>query len=316
MLKSVVTRFRAYQLGNEGASFSYFADGKFTLVEARITKTSYPSLMAELKACGKQTPDTLHITSWDQDHCDAGELGYILEHLCPTRIEYPGYLPHCDNAEEALNLILAYGEQKRRQGRVVKCQRIDPPYIASLSDAAEFGYNNILFHPKMISADCNNDNSTVKLFRGGSFNVLSLGDVESVAISANLRRYRAIQREVDIMILAHHGADNGFTNKKFLQAVTPCVAVCTSDYDNQFEHPKQEIRDLLYEHDIPIYTTKTGDLLVQSVGDHSSKYQVVNLIAGSTEVSSVRVGYSKKSRFLSQNADTIRNLYRRPNRGP
>lgn len=317
MLKSVVTRFRAYQLGNEGASFSYFADGNFTLVEARITKTSYQSLIAELKACGKQTPDVLHITSWDQDHCDADELGYILKHLRPTRIEYPGYSPHCDNAKNALIMILAYREQNRLQDRKVECQCIDPAYIASLSEAASFGYNNIFFHPRMISADCNNDNSTVKLFRRGSFNVLSLGDVESVAISANLRRFRSIQKEVDIMILAHHGADNGFTNKKFLQVVTPCAAICTSNYDNQFEHPKQEIRDLLNEHDIPIYTTKTGDVLVQSVGDHSSKYQVVNLIAGSTEVSSVQVRPSKKAHFLSQNADTIRNLYRRhPNRGP
>ena len=316
MLKSVLTRFRAYQLGNEGASFSYFADGKFTFVEARITKISSPSLMEELKACGKQSLDTLHITSWDQDHCDVVELGHILEHLLPTRIEYPGYTPHCDNAEEALKVILAYREQKRRQGRVVECQRIDPPYIASLNNAPEFGYNSILFHPKNISADNNNDNSTVKLFRSGSFNVLSLGDVESTAISANLRCYRSIQREVDIMILAHHGADNGFTNKKFLQVVKPCIAVCTSNYDNQFDHPKQEIRDLLHEYEIPIYTTKTGDVLVQSVGDHSNKYQVVNLIAGSTEVSSVRVGRSKKAHFLSQNADTVRNSYRRPNRGP
>lgn len=316
MLKSVVTRFRAYQLGNEGSSFSYFADGKFTLVEARVTKTSFPSLMAELKVCGKQTLDTLHITSWDHDHCDAGELGYILENLCPTRIEYPGYPPHSDNAKDALNLIRGYREQKRRQGHMVECQQIDPPYIASLSEAAEFGYNNILFHPKTISADSNNDNSTVKLFRRGSFNVLSLGDVESAAISANLRCYRSIKREVDIIILAHHGADNGFTNKKFLQVVAPCVAVCTSNYDNQFEHPKQEIRDLLFEYDIPIYTTKTGDLIVQSVGDHKSKYQVANLIAGSTKVSSLRNGHSKKAHFLSQNADTVRNLYRHPNRGP
>lgn len=316
MLKSVVTRFRAYQLGNEGSSFSYFGEGKFTLVEARITKTSFPRLMAELKVCGKQTLDTLHITSWDHDHCDAGELGYILENLCPTRIEYPGYPPHSDNAKEALNLILTYRDQKSRQGRAVECQRIDPPYIASLSEAAEFGYSNILYHPKTISVDCNNDNSTVKHFRRGSFNVLSLGDVESAAISANLRRYRSIEREVDIIILAHHGADNGFTNRKFLQAIKPCVAVCTSNYDNQFEHPKQEIRDLLYEYDIPIYTTKTGDLLVRSVGDHSSKYQVVNLNSGSTNISSVQVRRSKKAHFLSQNADTVRNLYRHSNRGP
>jgi competence protein ComEC len=40
MLKGVKTRFRAYQLGSAGSSFSYFADGHFTLLEARLTDTS------------------------------------------------------------------------------------------------------------------------------------------------------------------------------------------------------------------------------------------------------------------------------------
>lgn len=64
-LLPVVTRFRAYQLGTAGSSFSYFAGNHFTLIEAQIAEKSLPHLQAELKACGKKTIDTLHVTSWD-----------------------------------------------------------------------------------------------------------------------------------------------------------------------------------------------------------------------------------------------------------
>lgn len=33
--RSIITRFRAYQLGTAGASFSLFVDGTFTLLEAK-----------------------------------------------------------------------------------------------------------------------------------------------------------------------------------------------------------------------------------------------------------------------------------------
>jgi competence protein ComEC len=42
------------------------------------------------------------------------------------------------------------------------------------------------------------------------------------------------------MILAHHGADNGFTTKSFLAHIDPALAICSSDYDN----PREEIREL------------------------------------------------------------------------
>lgn len=52
-LKPVNTRFRAYQLGEPGSSFSYFADDHFTLIEAKLTDRSYASLAKELSVCGK-----------------------------------------------------------------------------------------------------------------------------------------------------------------------------------------------------------------------------------------------------------------------
>lgn len=37
-LKAIHTRFRAYQLGQAGASFSYLAGNHFTLIEAAATE--------------------------------------------------------------------------------------------------------------------------------------------------------------------------------------------------------------------------------------------------------------------------------------
>ena len=139
------------------------------------------------------------------------------------------------------------------------------------------------------------------------FNVASLGDIEDSQIGSMLRRSKAFCEEVDVMILAHHGADNGLTTKKFLEATRPTIAICSSDYDNTYEHPRQEIRDALHELEIPIYTTKTGDVVIESSRSHSAYYSVDNFIANSTRISSSKTFSSKKSRLLRMNADTIRN---------
>lgn len=303
-LERKFTRFRAYQLGNEGASYSYFDGSYFTLVEARLTETSELSLKSELKACGQATINCLHITSWDTDHCNVNELKKILEEYCPKKIEYPGYPPHTDSGDESLKIIKAYKSDQR------KIQKIDPKYIDSLESSKSFGYRNVLYHPKSIS-EKSNDNSTVKLFRTGCFNVASLGDVEDTNIASRIRGCKTFKNETDIIILAHHGADNGFTTNSFLKVVKPKVAVCCSNYSNQYDHPKQEIRDLLHKNEIRLFTTKTGDILIESTGEHLSTYKVTNLISDSSKISSTYAFKSKKSCFLAHNKDAIRNMYKK-----
>ncbi len=305
----VLTRFRGYQLGGEGSSFSYFADDKFTLIEGRATDISKPQLIHELKACGKRTIDTLHITSWDQDHCSVPGLEWILKELPPTRIEIPGYQPHTESGSKCATMIREYRHHWIGRGHSVTTQAIDPPYIESLGRAQHLGYRDILYHPK-IFRDQSNDNSTVKFFRTGAFNVLSLGDVEHQDIAAMLKRCKTLCREVDVMILAHHGADNGFTTKRLLSELSPTLAICSSNYDNKFEHPRQEIRDLLYQQEIPLFTTKTGDVIIQSIGGHTMDYHVMNLCADSSRISSTKMFRSRKSRLLLMNQDTIRNVVR------
>jgi competence protein ComEC len=309
MMKPIVTRFRAYQLGSAGSSFSYFAGGHFTIMEARLTELNRPQLEFEMKLCGVSSADILHITSWDADHCATSELEALLALTTPSRIECPGYDPHCDHAERAAAIIVAYEKSRRQSNRIVAVECITPGYIAGLSFADRLAFTDIFYHPQQIDPQNNNDNSTVKFLRRGAFNVLSLGDVESVNLSAQLRRQKFLGLETDVIILAHHGADNGFTNKKFLRHVEPLLAICSSNFDNQHDHPDEAIRDLLYELGIRLMTTKTGDVLVHSIGDHTGSYRAVNFKSNSTEISSTINFRAKKAELLSYNGDTIRQIY-------
>jgi len=314
-IKSKFTRFRAYQLCNAGSSFSYFNGSEFTLIEARYNDINEEKIKQEMELCNVDRIHNLHITSWDMDHCSPSQLERLLTDFNPNKIEYPGYEPHTDAGNKSLKIIREY----EKKGKAIKANRkiisVTPKYISSLDEAENYGYRDTLHHPRFIDRESSNNNSTIKHFRSGSFNVLSLGDIECNNIASGLRRQRTINQETDVMILAHHGASNGFTTSAFIKTVRPAVAIASADYANKFEHPKQEIRDLLHKHKVKLFTTKTGDIIIFSTGNHTGNYRLVNLKAGSTEVSSQYDFYARKSRFLKNNFDAIRAKINRGNRG-
>jgi competence protein ComEC len=316
--KQVKTRFRAYKLGNPGSSFSYCYENYFTLIEARLNECSMPSLVSELAECGKEKIDCLHITSWDNDHCNPEELKVILSKFSPKTIEKPGYDPHTDDGKDSEKLIDSYKEQRKQNNESIVVRRTDPAYIKSLDPAEGYGYKEVCYWPKEIKEEDGkaNDNSSVKLFRSGSFNVLSTGDVEDHMIGLRFLG-DILKNELDVLILPHHGSKNGCVQQRFLKETAPAVTICSSDFDNQHEHPSEEIKELLFKHEIPCFTTKTGDVIVRSTGDHSGSYEVVNLIKDSSEVSSVKQYVAKKRKLLSVNKDTLRaRIQGKPFRGP
>ncbi len=206
----------------------------------------------------------------------------IISHLKPSIIEVPGYKPISDSGKESINIISEF----ERIGGIVHV--IGPDYIESLPFARGETATNLILWPRKISSINMNDNSVAKLFRIGHFKVASYGDLESESISNEINYDSIMTTEVDVMILAHHGADNGFTNRSMLKSVKPTVAVCTSNYDNQYSHPKQEIRQLLHANDIPLFTTKAGDIIIESDSTHSNIYTVYNLMSSNNQISTVK----------------------------
>lgn len=177
--------------------------------------------------------------------------------LKPSVIEYPSYQPDTETGKKCFRIIRNYNEGQST--------RITPSFVKeSISKAVALRGSNIYYNPIDI-VDNHNDNSIVKFFRIGSFQILSLGDCEDEEIGDRLQNYEILNNEVDILLLAHHGSHNSICSMEFLRNINPKVAICTSNYDNKFEHPDQAVRNRLNTLGIPYFTTKTGDIVIESI---------------------------------------------------
>jgi len=281
------TRFRAYQLGEKGASFSLSVDQYFILIEARYNNVNKQHIKNEMRLSGVSHIDVLHITSWDEDHCKSTELEDIVKELKPSFIECPGYSPHTITGLRSLSIIT------NSNSKVIS---VTPTLIKNQVFTRLFGHD-LFFGPNDISDNTSSNNkSTIKLFRIGSFQVLSLGDCEDEAIANELMQNDVIAKEVDVLILAHHGADNGFTSTDFLKTVNPKVAICACDWDNMYSHPAPEVRSMLSNLNIKYYSTKAGDIIIQSVDKYN--FKVSNYISNSEKKESVEV-FSNKTFYTN-----------------
>lgn len=164
-LKTIETRFRAYTLKSAGSSFSYATKNDFVLIEARAPEDVRERIFEEMNYFGHKQASILHITSWDTDHCNSNELEWILEHIKPKVVEYPWYNPEGDMSIKSLDLIIDY---KKKEQEKIKATAVTPQFVKSLSSGNS--YKNIIFHPKEYSNKAN-DNSIIKFFRSGMFNV-------------------------------------------------------------------------------------------------------------------------------------------------
>lgn len=259
------TKFRAFQLDSEGSLFSYYKAGRYTLIEARLPKGGITVLREDIGVHQKTRIDLLHITSWDVDHCNYDDLVQILNNFRPEVIQVPAYLPETEEGKLCHNIIFKYDYIHSRY--VNNVQPVTKEFLLSLPEAQSYSSGDVVYASEYDS-EVKNDMSLIRLFRSDGFSVLSLGDCESESISERLQNYSILRGEVDVMILSHHGAENGLTSGELLDAVKPLLAVCSSNYDNKFDHPSDSIRSLLAAKGVPLLTTKRGDIIiVQEVGD-------------------------------------------------
>lgn len=276
------TRFRAYQLGEKGASFSISVDQYFVLIEARYNSVNKSHIIYEMGLSGVAHIDVLHITSWDEDHCKSTELEDIIKELKPSIIECPGYAPHTITGLRSLSIILNSG---------CKVVRVTPSIVKDQFFTRLVG-RDLFFGPTNIeNGTTSNNMSVIKLFRIGSFQVLSLGDCEDSDIAEKLMKEEIVTKEIDILILAHHGADNGFTTTDFLKAVNPRVAICACDRDNMYSHPSDKVRSMLSNLGIKYYSTKSGDIIAQSIDKYN--FKISNYITNNEKKDSVETFMNK-----------------------
>ncbi len=273
------TKFRAFQLETDGSLFSFYKDNHYTLIEARIPKGGIKEITRDLECHDKKTIGTLHITSWDTDHCNYEDLIQILNLFRPSFIEIPSYYPDSDTGQLCKKTIEGYEDVHERYKPNLRI--MSKEFISQLPNATAGETNNVIYH-STYDNDNKNNMSLIKLFRSNGFNVLSLGDCESQEIAKYLLAAGFITTEVDVLILPHHGADNGFLTGDFLDKVKPKIAICSSNHGNEYDHPKPNIRALFSAREIPLMTTKRGDVIVIHK-KNSTQSQALNLISNNED---------------------------------
>jgi competence protein ComEC len=298
------TRFRAFQLDSPGSLFGYYKPGEYTLIEARIPKGGIEVLRADINSLGISTISVLHITSWDDDHCNYQDLTQILNHFRPTLIEVPSYEPATETGRLCQRVLFEYDRiHQRNVWNVVKRDREN---INALQNAVSWGENHVVFHSHY-NSDNKNDMSQIKLFRSLGFNVLSLGDCESTQISANLVFSSIITKEIDILILPHHGSSNSCLTGEFLDKIKPKIAVCSSNFGNEYDHPRPGVVQLLRSRNIEIMSTKRGDAII-SFDDNSNTCVAHDLMSDNSEIHKEYTFKSKRySHELIQSLDLFLN---------
>lgn len=289
---SVESTFRAFQLDSPGSLFSYYKQNDYTLIEARLPKGGIEVLRQDLKAYGKDRIDTLHITSWDDDHCDWDSLSQIMNQFRPNSIEIPGYEPKSETGKACKGLIMKYDHIHQRYINNVTI--FNEKTINELANGTALGTNNIVYK-SLFNVENSNDMSQIRLFRSSGFNVLSLGDCESVDIANNLIKSATfIRDETDVLILPHHGSENSMLTPEFLDFCKPVVSICSSNYDNEYSHPRQSVINLLTTKGVKSITTKSGDVLIVKKQGEDAK--VYNYISNNTSLEGTYTFKTKRQR--------------------
>lgn len=291
---AIETKFRAFQLDSPGSLFSFYKNNNYTLIEARLPKIGIEVLRADLKCHNKDRIDTLHITSWDDDHCDWNSLTQIMNQFRPNRIEIPGYEPKSDTGKACKKLIMQYDEIHQRFVNNVTIY--SEQTINSLPAATAWGISNVVYRSLFNVENCN-DMSQIRLFRSLGFNVLSLGDCESLEITEKLmHRTSFLKSEVDVIILPHHGSENSMLTAEFLDFCKPILSICSSNYDNEYSHPRQSVLNLLASKNVKSFTTKMGDIII--VKEQNKDTVVYNYISNNNKLEGVYTFNTKRQ--LSQ----------------
>lgn len=291
---SIETKFRAFQLDSPGSLFSYYKSNDYILIEARLPKGGIEILRGDLNYHGKDRIDTLHITSWDDDHCDWDSLSQIMNQFRPNRIEIPGYEPKSETGKACKKLIMQYDDIHQRYINNVTIYNNET--ISNLTPATAWDTSNVVYK-SLFDVDNSNDMSQIRLFRSSGFNVLSLGDCESKDIAINLMQYATfIKNETDIIILPHHGSENTMLTPEFLDFCKPTLSICSSNYDNEYSHPRQSVVNLLTSMNVKSLTTKMGDIVVIKEVNEDTK--VYNYISNNNKLENIYTFKTKKQ--LSQ----------------
>lgn len=121
-----------------------------------------------------------------------------------------------------------------------------------------------ILHPDTLTGNLNEDSLSIH-FTYGNISFLFTGDASKHEELQMLERTDRI--EAQILQLGHHGS-NTSSDPKFIRAVNPEIAIYSAGEDNSYDHPHDEVIELLNQENIKVYGTDVdGTIIIETDGE-------------------------------------------------
>ena len=227
-------------VGQGDSIFLRSPSGKTMLVDGGPSD-AFPTIDEYLSSLGVVGLDVVVASHLHADHI--GGLVSVVDTYPIGDFYYP---PFDAESETYFNLLDALKESQAK---------VHQPYagkntLIPWDDAVEV---RILAPYETIYDDFNDTSYIIRVSYGNTA-VLLTGDTtelgEKLALKAQPNQYF----KADVLKVAHHGSRDG-TFEKFLDAVSPAIAVISVGNGNDYGHPNQELLDRLSERGITVYRT-------------------------------------------------------------
>ena len=208
-----------------GSTSSSFDVGKDTLIPYILDR-------------GYTKIDYIFISHFDQDH----SLGCakIIENLTVSNLVLTKQLEENDIYKHIVS--------------IAKQKKINLIYVKAGDVITVNGVKIKILHPqeKLIAENSINNNSIVFKLEYKSFSILFTGDIENIAEEVILSKN--INLKADILKVAHHGSKTS-SSQRFIEAVSPKIALIGVGKNNMFGHPNREVIERLQSYGTKIYRT-------------------------------------------------------------
>ena len=194
------------------------------------------------------TIDYMLISHFDSDHIDG--LFAVMENLKIKNIIISKQGEKSDNFIRFQELV------KNKKVNVLVVKKGDRIQID------KYSYFEILFPEKnLIQDNVLNNNSIVANFCSIGLKILFTGDIEEIAENRLCELYRDTDKlKSTILKVAHHGSKTSST-AKFLELVTPKIALIGVGEGNKFGHPNNGVLNRIRDYTNKIYRTdKNGEI--------------------------------------------------------
>lgn len=202
------------------------------------TEDGAPALLKVLQAEGITHLDGILLTHTDKDH--VGGLEYLLDSdLEVDQVYASGFYKKKEKKHPAVQALKGTGQ--------------DVVWLLSGDSLPLDGGRMDVLGPLEKSEDKDDNNSLVILVTGGGGTMLLAGDMEFPEERSLLNA--GLIPHADVLKVGNHGDDDA-TSEEFLAAVSPSVAVISTNSDDKPETPSNRVMNLLSRCGVTVYLTQ------------------------------------------------------------